>query len=171
MFSEISQISQENTRVGVSFWQSCSPSGLLYKKETPTQMFSSENWVKFLRIPILNNIYKWLLLSRGSWGPTKVWCWLKKKWQESKFNCGMILWTFIMILWSFTCDSGLSTHCIVMNFPLNLLYFIFHYFHEKTFFKNKNIKSMCKILQYEKSHLIICWKFYQIIYLFCNSRR
>ena len=65
----------------------------------------------------------------------------------------MILWTFIMILWSFTCDSGLSTHYIVMNFPLNLLYLtLFHIslFPWEDIFKNKKIKSMSKILQYVK---------------------
>ena len=37
------QYLQENTCVRVSFWWSCSPSGLqLYYKETPTQVFFSE---------------------------------------------------------------------------------------------------------------------------------
>ena len=39
----ISQYSQENTCVGVSFSQSCRPRGLqLYEKETPTQVLSCE---------------------------------------------------------------------------------------------------------------------------------
>ena len=124
MFSEISQISQENTCVGVSFWQSCSPSGLLYKKKTPMQMFSSEIRVKFLRIPILNNICKWMLLLRGSWGATKVWYWLKKNGRSRNLSAGGTdgFMKFYYDSWSFTFDSGLSTHCIVMNFPLNLLY-------------------------------------------------
>ena len=41
---KISQNSQKNTCVGVSFWQSCRPEGLqLYQKVTPTQVFSCED--------------------------------------------------------------------------------------------------------------------------------
>ena len=44
-FLKILQISQENTWVGVSYLQSCKPSGLqLYSKKTPTQVFSCEIW-------------------------------------------------------------------------------------------------------------------------------
>ena len=42
-FLKISQMSQGNTCVGVSFLQSCEPSGLqLYSKETPAQVLSCE---------------------------------------------------------------------------------------------------------------------------------
>ena len=43
MFLKISQISQDNTCVGVSFEQSCRPDDLqLYYKQTPTKVFSCE---------------------------------------------------------------------------------------------------------------------------------
>ena len=48
------------------------------KKETPTRLFSSKICVKFLSIPILNNICKRLFLLCGSCGATEVWCLSKK---------------------------------------------------------------------------------------------
>ena len=65
----------------------------------------------------------------------------------------MILWTFIMILWRFTSDSSLFsvfTHWIVMNILPNLMHFTF--IHISLFpWEDIKIKSLRKILQYEKS--------------------
>ena len=51
-----------------------------------------------------------------------------------------------------------------MIFQLNLLHVrLIHipfFPWEDIISKNQKIKSMCKILQYEKSYLIICWKSY-----------
>ena len=52
LFLKILLISHENTCAGVSYLQSCKPSGLqLYLKKTPTQVFSCEIW------EILTNTY------------------------------------------------------------------------------------------------------------------
>ena len=58
MLLKISQISQESTCFGVSFWQSCMPEGCL--KETRTQEFSCEI-SEILRAPSWKNIYERLL--------------------------------------------------------------------------------------------------------------
>ena len=65
-------------------------------------------FAEFLRIPTLKNICELLLLSWRSCGATKVWCWSKKMaGVEILVRVEqMILWTFIMILWSFTYDSS-----------------------------------------------------------------
>ena len=51
MFLRVSQISQENTCVGVSFYYRCRPEDLqLCKNKTPTQVFPCEIGKKNLRI-------------------------------------------------------------------------------------------------------------------------
>ena len=96
----------------------------------------------------------------GRVGRQNVWCEPKKiagfkilLWVEQ-----MILWTFIMILWRFTSDSSLFsvfTHWIVMNILLNLMHFTFIHISlfpwEDIISKDQKIKSLRKILQYEKS--------------------
>ena len=48
VFLKMSQMSQESTCVGFCFQDSCRPEGLwLYRKETPTQVFSCEYYEIF----------------------------------------------------------------------------------------------------------------------------
>ena len=88
----------------------------------------------------------------GCVGPQNIWCRSTKMagvevlvWVKL-----MILLTFIMIQWSFTCDSSLFS--IVMNFinVLNLLYFILIHIPlfpwKDIISKNQKIKSIYKIL-------------------------
>ena len=125
-------------------------------------------FAEFLRIPTLKNICERLLLPWRSCRATKVWCWPKKMaGVEILVRVEqMILWTFIMILWSLTYDSSHFSfpHCIVMNFPLNLLcvtsIHIPFFSWKNIISQNQKIKWMCKILQYQKSYWIICWKSY-----------
>ena len=65
-------------------------------------------FAEFPRIPTLKNICERLLLSWRSCRATKVWCWPKKMaGVEILVRVEqMILWTFIMIRWSFTYDSS-----------------------------------------------------------------
>ena len=93
----------------------------------------------------------------------------RKKWQESKFLCGWNRWFYELLLWFdevllMILVTSLSSHCIVMNFPLNLLcvtlIHIPFFSWEDNISKNQKIKWMCKILQYKKSYWIICWKSY-----------
>ena len=68
VFLKISQISQENTCIGVSSQKNCRSSGLqFYQKETPTQVFPVK-FTKFLRTRILKNICEPLLLQFLSYG-------------------------------------------------------------------------------------------------------
>ena len=66
VFLNILQISQKSLCVGVSFLESCKPSGLQhYLKDTPAQVFSCEIW-EILNNTILKNIWTtasvyWLL--------------------------------------------------------------------------------------------------------------
>ena len=59
---KISQISQENTFVGVSLQQSCRPEGLqLYYREAATQVFSCE-YCKIFKNNFFIEHLRWLLL-------------------------------------------------------------------------------------------------------------
>ena len=66
VFLKILQISQENICVGVSYLQSCKPSGCNFTKKGPIHRCFPVKFEKMWRTPILNNIWTaasvyWLL--------------------------------------------------------------------------------------------------------------